>query len=119
MKTNKLKGFVFLYFFAIALYSTAQINIGGKPYSWENTLTTINDIPIVNFDTPDLKKLEAEDKQDEKGGVPPRFGYLNYTNWDLKNSGNLTMLKDGSKLWQLEIYCPSALSIYHIHIDEK
>ena len=59
----------------------------------------------------DMAKIEKEDSEDEKGGIPPRFGYSHKVDFNLENSGEWTTLATGDKIWRLDIYCPNALSI--------
>ena len=66
---------------------------------------------IYEQDKLDLDKIYDEDLQDEKDGLPPRFGYKHRVNYTLDNSGEWITLDNGDRLWRLEIYCPDALSI--------
>ena len=59
----------------------------------------------------DMEKIRQEDKEDEANGIPPRFGYKHEVNFNLNNSGEWTVLSDGSRIWQLELYCQNSLSI--------
>lgn len=91
--------------------SKAQVNIGGVPYSFNNTLKQDNPIPIFTTKNIDIQSLEKEDLEDEKNNVPPRFGYKHVVNLDIENSGIWTELPNGDKIWQLEIHCSNAKSI--------
>ena len=55
--------------------------------------------------------LLAEDAEEEKLGVPMRFGYPFDVNYNLMNSGSWETLDDGGRLWRLKIECPGAYSI--------
>lgn len=91
--------------------SKAQVNIGGVPYSFKNTLKQDKTIPIFTTNSIDLQSLEKEDLEDEKNNVPPRFGYKHVVNLDIENSGIWTELPNGDRIWQLEIHCNDAKSI--------
>ena len=90
-----------------------QISTEEKPISFR---TNIPDIRI-NANTQkilpqlDMSKIEREDIEDEENGIPPRFGYKHEVDYDLSNSGEWTIMFDGSKIWRLSISCPMALSI--------
>ncbi|MFK7935941.1 MAG: hypothetical protein AB8G22_20680, partial [Saprospiraceae bacterium] len=70
-----MKNFTFLMLLLGLLFNqaTAQISIGGKPYSYHNALpkngakTTMPSLPTA--------KIQAEDALDEEYGNAPRFGY--------------------------------------------
>ena len=59
----------------------------------------------------DVAALLEEDAQEEKQGVPFRFGFPHDVNYDLTNSGIWEDLADGSRVWRLAIKCPGAYSI--------
>ncbi|MBC8346909.1 MAG: hypothetical protein ISR82_06980 [Candidatus Marinimicrobia bacterium] len=105
-------------FFLICLSGVginAQINIGGKPYSFEKQIVAIrtvkNKIDKIDLPPIDLQKIQTEDKEDEANGIPPRFGFPFKVDLDLSNSGEWIELENGDRLWQLEIHCPAAKSI--------
>jgi len=59
----------------------------------------------------DMEKVREEDENDDRDGVPPRFGYPHNVNFNLTNSGAWTSLPNGDRIWQLSIHCPDALSV--------
>ncbi|MCU0323602.1 MAG: serine protease, partial [Chitinophagaceae bacterium] len=87
-----------------------QINIGGRPYSLENTSWQSN---IASIATPTLNMatVNADDIADSIANQPPRFGFPHNVSYNLTNSGTWKTLPTGEKLWQLKIVCPSSKSI--------
>ncbi|MDX2360616.1 MAG: T9SS type A sorting domain-containing protein [Crocinitomicaceae bacterium] len=71
-----------------------------------------NDIPVQQFAAPNIAALKNEDAINdvEKTG-PWRFGFNNYTNLNLTNSGAWTDLSNGGKIWQLAVECENALTV--------
>lgn len=63
------------------------------------------------FPALDLNVLKVEDENDEKNGLPPRFGYPINANLNLTNSGIWKVLANGDRIWRLEIECVNAISI--------
>lgn len=103
----------FLYFSGIS-----QIQgDGGEPdflFSWEHGIVPeLNNIGFeeVSFPEPDMKKLRAEDAEnDEKGTGPWRFGFNHETNLTLDNAGTWFSYQ-GGKLWLLKINSEAAQTI--------
>ncbi len=93
----------------LATTSRSQISNGGTPISFENPTKAA--APTVTMPSVDVPSLLAEDQQDEKLGVPFRFGYPFDVQYDLANSGIWEKLPDGGKIWRLRISCPGAYSI--------
>lgn len=93
----------------------AQLSTNEQPISFDSKqgLTEIsrNAITVATMPELDMERIQAEDKEDEKYGMPPRFGYQHIVNYDLNNSGTWYSLPNGDKLWQLEVVCPHALSV--------
>ncbi len=92
-----------------AVSSYAQISQGGTPASFQRATKAA--VPTVTMASVDTQKLLAEDAQQEKLGIPYRFGYPFDVQYDLNNSGVWEELPDGTKLWRLRISCPGAYSI--------
>jgi len=93
----------------------AQLSTNEQPVSFgsKQGLTEIsrNAITVATMPELDMERIQAEDKEDEEYGMPPRFGYQHIVNYDLNNSGIWYSLPNGDKLWQLEVVCPHALSV--------
>ena len=87
----------------------AQINIGGTPYSFNRSLAIATPVQVMS--PIDLVTLQLEDELDERGGLPPRFGYPLDAGFTMENSGTWQTLANGDRLWQLSISCPNARSI--------
>ena len=64
------------------------------------------------FSKPDLEQLRSEDALvDNTGSAPWRFGFNNYTNLGLNNSGTWIDLPNGDKIWMLKLTCEKALTV--------
>jgi hypothetical protein len=113
MRLNK----TFLFFAFLYAYTNvcAQLSTHEQPISFNPDLklkvSSKNSVESVTTPPLDMAKIEAEDKEDEKADVPPRFGYPHFVNYNLNNSGIWYDLPDGGKLWQLDVVCPGALSV--------
>lgn len=66
---------------------------------------------MKSFVALDMERIEREDAEDEKNGLPPRFGYSHQIDYTLDNSGEWVTLPDGDKIWRLTIFCQDAQSI--------
>jgi len=97
------------------LYTHGQINIGGKPYSFEHDILAKaiiqNEIPQVELPILDFNKLSIEDSVNNLLGKPFRYGIPIKVNYDIDNSGKWIELENGDRIWKLEIHCPFAKSI--------
>ena len=93
----------------------AQISTYEKPVSFyrgsELAVVSKSSTPIITTPKLDMAKIAAEDEEDEKYDMPPRFGYSHFVDYNLNNSGTWFELPNGDKLWQLEVVCPGALSV--------
>lgn len=109
------KSILFLAFLCAYTNVCAQLSTHEQPVSFnpeiKETILSKGATQIVTTPLLDMARIEAEDKEDEKKEVPPRFGYSHYVHYDLNNSGTWYNLPDGGKLWQLNVVCPGALSI--------
>ena len=113
MRSIKYLTCLFLIFLSLNVY--AQLSTNEKPISFSMKLDTsegkTSTIRTITTPVLDMAKIEAEDKEDEKYDMPPRFGYPHKVNYDLINSGTWYTLPNGDKLWQLNVICPNALSV--------
>lgn len=95
----------------------AQLSTNEQPFSFRSEnmylFQTRNAIPAQIVKLPvTIEDLEKTDSDTEKlKDKPVRFGYPISVNWNTNNSGTWQNLKNGDKLWQLEINSPGALSI--------
>lgn len=100
--------------FFVCFYSNGQINIGGKPYSFENQIKAVkvieNQTPKIEFPKLDFEKLIKEDEHRESF-EPYRYGKVMKVAYDWNNSGKWIELENGNRIWKLEICCPEAKSI--------
>ena len=114
MKTNKLLIALFcLTSFLFQFVAKSQISTDELPtsFNFDGKMSETNSRNIKTMPQIDLEKLRIEDEKDEKNGIPPRFGFPHKVDFNLENSGEWFDLPNGDKLWKLEIYCPTALSI--------
>ena len=109
------KVFFTLSFLVAYISANAQLSTNEQPVSFQTSMKqadgTIRTTETVTMPALDMEKIEAEDKEDEEYDMPPRFGYSHKVNYNLNNSGTWYDLPNGDKLWQLNVVCPSALSI--------
>ena len=89
----------------------AQQGDGGFP------VTSMEEVKSTTFDkhvfaTPNISDLKAEDEiTDADKSGPWRFGFNNYTNLSLDNSGTWYTLPNGGKIWRIELECKEALTV--------
>ena len=99
--------------FPICLF--AQLSTRERPVSFDMVIKQMQDIndsvATITMPTLDMTKIEEEDLNNEKNGMPPRYGYPHKVAYSINNSGTWKTLANGDKLWQLHIICPKALSI--------
>ncbi|MFD0932157.1 T9SS type A sorting domain-containing protein [Psychroflexus salinarum] len=104
-KYNYLPLIIALFFF---FNVSAQVTNEGKPKSWKLNLNTSKSILMPGFD---LKSLQEEDKiNDEKNDQPYRFGYEYQVSLDFEN-GNWNELKNGDRIWLLNIKSKGAKTL--------
>jgi lysyl endopeptidase len=88
----------------------AQVTNQGKPASW--SLSNKIEQQVVEMEKFDLKKLQEEDKiQDKKGDAPWRFGFDFVVNLGLENAGLWTTLPSGDRIWTIRIKSKGAKTI--------
>ena len=69
------------------------------------------DAPVYETETPDFHTVNDEDSIRDLFKQPFRFGIPFATQIDFNSHGLWTVLPDGSRMWQLKISCPDAISI--------
>lgn len=113
-----MKYYKTLFFIILLCTSTkaeAQLSTNEKPVSFvresELPVNFRNTVPVVTMPQLDMAKIAKEDEEDEEYGMPPRFGYSHFVDYNLNNSGKWFDLPNGDRLWQLEVVCPAALSV--------
>ncbi len=103
-----------LYFLSIVLLSFAsyaQQGDGGEPF-YDNSKSASIVMDARSFSQPDISVLQAEDiLSDARKDSPWRFGFNNYTDFNLNNSGTWTDIANGGKVWQLSLTCENALTV--------
>lgn len=84
---------------------------GGIPKG-EKASSGFKAVETVAFSEPDVEALRAEDLlTDDTGTAPWRFGFNNYTELGLNNSGKWFDLPNGDRIWLLKITCANALTV--------
>jgi len=68
-------------------------------------------MPVMVMPAINIVKLQAEDKEEEELGIPPRFGFTHAVDLNVLDAGYWHTLENGDKLCQFTIVCPDALSI--------
>ena len=100
----------FALLFPLSFFSQVQGD-GGVPKTFKKK-SNYKTIDTWLFETPDLVSLKQEDDHyDGSGDRPWRFGYNNYTELNLQNSGTWMDLKNGGRIWQLVLTCKAALTV--------
>jgi lysyl endopeptidase len=104
-----LTAIVFL--FSYTVYG--QITTRETPLSFGANvpILTKNEKSMKSFASLDMKRVEQEDAEDSRKGIPPRFGYPHEAGFTLENSGEWVVLANGDRLWRLIITCQDALTI--------
>ena len=98
-------------FFLFALFAFAQQGDGGKPKGSKAAILLKSSEQVV-FNEPNIQQLRVEDQiNDEQRSGPWRFGYNNYTNLNIDNSGTWVTLPTGDQIWFLSIKCINAISV--------
>jgi PKD repeat protein len=101
-------GFVFF----LSLNLTAQVDIGGEPYSSILELGELRQSELVALPYVDVEALKAEDEQvDQVKNIPYRFGYNHDVDYNLENSGQWMELEGLGKIWRLGLKSEDALTI--------
>src|SRR5687768_12855789 len=105
MKTT----FALLFCCAFFLSVHAQENIGGRPYSFDNTLPGLQPqtriLPRV-----DVPTLRSGNNARVQAGLPLQCGTILPVDLSLTNSGTWTLLPNRDRLWRLRIEVPEALA---------
>jgi len=73
-------------------------------------LTNKSNIDVLTMPAFDKEKLLAEDETDKDLGLPYRFGYAHYVDYDMHNAGTWTETEEG-RIWSLKIVSKGAFSI--------
>jgi lysyl endopeptidase (lys-C) len=93
----------------LSLNVNAQIVTNELPLG----ITNKNDfkvIPTEIIKTPDMELIRNEDRKNDSKDSPIRYAYAISVNYNISNSGNWTILQDGSKIWRLKVKLVNALS---------
>ena len=89
---------------------SAQIEHGGKPYSFKNQVS-VDPVPVVEMPFVDAAALIAEDESESEKGNPPRFGKDLDVVLNLDNSGRWELVNKKDRIWRLHIHSNDAYSL--------
>jgi hypothetical protein len=84
----------------------AQQNYNDLPLS--AVLHLSSNIYTVELQKPDVNKLLLQDEKNAENGKPMRNGYVYSVDYDLNNSGTISYLCEGGKLWRITIKAEGA-----------
>ncbi len=90
----------------LALPAAAQTSVGGQPQGLVRPLATA--APVVAAPTPDVAAYLAEDEA--RNHKPLRYGAMLDVGVDVAD-GAWTTMRDGSRVWRLQIVSPGAKSL--------
>lgn len=94
----------------VAAPVVAQISQGGEPFSWNEPYGVHHEFEMMSELDVDLLRSQDE-VTDQYKEAPYRFGVEHEVSFSTANAGGWHTLEDGSKIWQLAIECPDAVSI--------
>ncbi|QKX04930.1 T9SS type A sorting domain-containing protein [Aquimarina sp. TRL1] len=103
--------------FLVFLEGQSQVSQKGTPVFEGRKVAKSAKMMKVHLPSLDIEKLEKEDIEEEKKGVPMRFAYGHKVVLNFENSGNWFTAKNGDKFWLLEIESTGAKSL-NITFDE-
>ncbi|KAF0202719.1 MAG: Lysyl [Bacteroidetes bacterium] len=89
--------------------SFSQLSLGGVPPGISSR-STLEAVPLIYFDKPDLSQLLREDAENETMGLPERMGVSFAAGYNAGNSGNWEIIS-GRRIWKLQIDVPDAVGI--------
>jgi PKD repeat protein len=89
----------------------SQISQGGKPASFNYTLTSLKDIPQVVLSVPDMEAIRINDNEEEKFGSPRRVGIGIKAGIDVIRDGKYEVLPNGIHILRITVSCEDALAL--------
>jgi hypothetical protein len=103
------------YFLSLILVAAALSLIAQVPTQKTNShtidknikLTNKSNIDVLTMPAFDKEKLLAEDKINKDLGLPYRFGYAHYVDYDMHNAGTWLETEEG-RIWSLKIVSKGA-----------
>lgn len=97
--------------FLLSGSAISQQGDGGFPFATKHNIEGVL-IDTKTLSTPNIEQLKQEDEiiNEQKLG-PWRFGYNNYVQFTMLNSGTWTNLQNGGKIWRLKVICTNALTV--------
>lgn len=103
---------ILLFLYLIRLSGNSQINIGGKPVSFdkENTIKPLSDVPRIYLPKQNNKILISEAEKNDAKDKPWQFGKNIFVDINIKKYALIDILPEG-KLFRLMIISENALSL--------
>jgi hypothetical protein len=95
----------------------AQVSEGGTPPSFLYASKFKSVLNTTFIAPPDVKKMQAEDIQNDKANSPYRIAENIAVELNIAHSGKWDTLPSGEIIWQLKIYSPGALGLRLIYND--
>ncbi|HRY32420.1 MAG TPA: PKD domain-containing protein [Bacteroidales bacterium] len=102
--------FVALLFFLLCIRVSAQLSIGGVPFSFRIS-GDYNELKVFRPEIPDFSRLLEEDVENDRNGLPYHYAANLPLPVDLLKEGSWTSLVDGSKVCRLMVVSPGALAL--------
>ncbi|MCW5520047.1 T9SS type A sorting domain-containing protein [Aureitalea sp. L0-47] len=102
---------VLLYFFlfSIIITSFAQEGQDYYPVSWEHNLRSVTPIELSPLDLTQIHQQDLINDRDKS--LPWRYGVNRSLQIDIQQQGELTVLPNGDKVWQMAIHSPEAINL--------
>ncbi len=102
----------FLFLFLISFNVSAQLENRGVPHSWKGKISPAKKDNVLIMKGFDLQSILQEDAINDRDKTRPwRFGYNYEVNFGTENAGEWIQLKNGDKIWILNIHAPGAKSV--------
>jgi hypothetical protein len=102
---------VLLYFFLFSIFITSFAQEGRDfyPVSWEHNLRSVTPIELPPLDLTQIQQQDIINDRDKS--LPWRYGVSRDLRIDIQQLGELTVLPNGDKVWQLAIRSPDAINL--------
>lgn len=91
----------------------AQLSFGGRPLGADSRRNALPPAAVVELPAVDMTALLAEDAHNDASGRkgPFRFGLEHTTDIRMDDAGTWSVLKNGTRVWRVELHCPQALGV--------
>lgn len=103
---KKLSIIFSLTFGVLSIHLSAQISEGGMPFSYQQNLKSLTQVPTVELREINIDSLIQNDRIT---GIPSRYGIVEDLDVNLKNG--IETITDSGKYWRYRVIAPSAYSL--------